>query len=142
MFLVPDGTAIIQLINFVIFFAILNVVFLRPVGAALKRRREYIDSVHADFDRYSHQVSNMRAQADAERLAARREAEEAVQAARAAAEAEAARIAAEYEQSAGAIAERARAQVAEEMAAARGREDELARQLASTLLERATETAR
>ena len=138
MFLVPDGTAWIQLINFVIFFAILNVVFIRPVGAALKRRREYIDSVHGDYDRYSHQVSTMRAQAEAERLAARREAEEKVQAARSTADAEAGRLAADFERSAAEIAGRARAQVADELAAARNREGELAGALAATLLERAT----
>ena len=45
MFLSLDGTFWIQLINFAIFFAILNVVFMRPVGEAIKKRRAYIDSV-------------------------------------------------------------------------------------------------
>ena len=32
MFLSLDGTLVVQLINFAIFFALLSVVFLRPVG--------------------------------------------------------------------------------------------------------------
>jgi F0F1-type ATP synthase membrane subunit b/b' len=39
MFLSLDGTFWFQLVNFAIFFAILNVVFLRPVGEAIKKRR-------------------------------------------------------------------------------------------------------
>jgi F0F1-type ATP synthase membrane subunit b/b' len=130
------------LLNFVIFFAILNFVFLRPVGAALKRRRQYIDSVHGDFDRYQHQVDTMRAQAEAERLAARREAEEQVQAARSQADDEAGRLSGDFERTAAEIADRARAQVAEELAAARSNEGQLAASLATTLLDRAIGPAR
>jgi F0F1-type ATP synthase membrane subunit b/b' len=142
MFLSLDGTAWIQLLNFAIFFAILNVVFIRPVGAALLRRRQYIDSVHGDLDRYAHQVATLRAQAEAERLAARREAEEKVVAARAKAEDEAAKIAADYEAKAAAIAQQARETVAGEVRAARSRENELAAGLAQSLLDRAIGSAR
>ena len=45
MFLRIDGTFFVQLVNFAIFFAVLNVVFLKPVGAAIRKRREYIESV-------------------------------------------------------------------------------------------------
>ena len=41
---------LVQLINFAIFFAILNVIFLRPVSAAIRRRRAYINSVAADIE--------------------------------------------------------------------------------------------
>lgn len=137
MFLSLDGTAWIQLINFAIFFAILNVVFLRPVGEALKKRRQYIDSVQSDYDRYTHQVENLYSEADQKRAAARRTAEETVVSARVAGEREADAISAEAAQRAEGIADEARRTVASEMASARSREDELSQTLAKTLLDRA-----
>src|SRR5580704_11718982 len=108
MFLTLDGTSIIQLINFAIFFAILNVVFLRPVGAAIRKRREYIDSVKSDYDRYAHQIAALRAAAEQGRLAARREAEEIVSRERSDAEREAAQIVGAKTHEAGQIADDAR----------------------------------
>ncbi len=52
MFLSLDGTLVVQLLNFAIFFALLNVVFLRPVAAAIHKRRQYIDGLVSDYDRY------------------------------------------------------------------------------------------
>jgi F0F1-type ATP synthase membrane subunit b/b' len=131
MFLSLDGTSIIQLINFAIFFAILNVVFLRPVGAAIKKRREYIDSVKSDHDRYAHQIAALRSSADAARAGARREAEDVMVKARS-----------EAEDEAGAIADAARATVHAELTEARVREPELAGALAKDMLERALGSAR
>jgi F0F1-type ATP synthase membrane subunit b/b' len=137
MFLSLDGTFWIQLVNFAIFFAILNVVFLRPVGEAIKKRRAYIEGVHADYERYAHQIATFKAEAEQKRGAARRDAEELVAKTRAAAEAEAGAYLAEKAAAAQATIDAARATVASELAAAKGREDELSRQLARTLLERA-----
>jgi F0F1-type ATP synthase membrane subunit b/b' len=131
------GTFLFQLLNFVIFFAILNVVFLRPVGEAIKRRRAYIDGVQSDFERYDHQVKGLRTDADVARAAARRDAEETVAKARAAAEAEAERLVAQRGAEAQAIVDDARAAVAREVTAARSRETELSQALARTLLDRA-----
>ena len=72
MFLSLDGTVVIQLINFVIFFALLNIVFLRPVGAAIKRRREYINGVQSGYERYAREAAGLRASANERRAAARR----------------------------------------------------------------------
>ena len=137
MFLSLDGTFWIQLINFAIFFAILNVVFLRPVGEAIKKRRQYIDSVQSDYDRYTHQVVNLRSEADQKRSAARRGAEELVAKARSAGEREADALGADAAQRAEAIADEARRTVADEMATARSRGNELSQTLAKTLLDRA-----
>ena len=73
MFLSIDGTFIVQLINFAIFFAILNVVFMRPVSRAIVARREYINSVTNDYDRYQAETKALRTQAESIRAAARRE---------------------------------------------------------------------
>jgi F0F1-type ATP synthase membrane subunit b/b' len=137
MFLSLDGTAWIQLLNFGVFFLILNVVFLRPVGAALRRRREYIDSVQADYERYAGELENLRREGEAKRAAARRSADELLASARAAAEGEAAKIADGYARSAQAQTADAQHIVAGELAAARSREDELAASLAELLLTRA-----
>ncbi|MBD5633954.1 MAG: hypothetical protein IAI49_05690 [Candidatus Eremiobacteraeota bacterium] len=137
MFLSLDGTFWFQLINFAIFLAILNAVFLRPVGAAIKKRREYLESVQSDYERYAHQVATLRNDADGRRSVARRAAEEAVAKARAAAEAEAQTIIATETARAQAIVEQARATVALERNAAKAREPELSERLAKTLLARA-----
>jgi F0F1-type ATP synthase membrane subunit b/b' len=137
MFLSLDGTFWFQLVNFAIFFAILNVVFLRPVGAAIKKRRAYIDGVQSDYERYQHQIDTLRSDADARRSAARRAAEETVAKARASAEREAQTIVETENAQAHAIVEQARATVALEVQAAKAREPELSQGLAQQLLERA-----
>ncbi len=138
MFLSLDGTFWIQLINFAIFFAILNVVFMRPVGAAIKKRRAYIDSVESDFESYRQQAAALRTETEQKRVAARRVAEEAVTEARSQAEVEAARITAESGARAQAISDEARRTVEAEVASAKAREGELSTALANTLLSRAT----
>ena len=64
MFLAPDGTLLVQLANFAIFFALLSVVFLRPVSAAIRKRREYLNSLTSDYDSYQAQANALRAQAE------------------------------------------------------------------------------
>jgi len=137
MFLQLDGTFWVQAINFAIFYAILRVVFVRPVGEAIRKRREYIDGVQRDYDRYVQEARRLRGEADAKRAAARRDAEERVTRARVAADEQAQVIAAEFGAKAAAIAAQARKTVDAEMVSARAREPELAGRLAETLLERA-----
>jgi len=136
MFLSLDGTFWVQLVNFAIFFVLLDRVFLRPVGAAVKKRREYIESVQSDYEKYAAQISSSQADADRKRGVARREADETIAKARAAAEDEANEILAEKGEDAAAMVDRARRTVAGEVEAARAREGELAQTLAGSLLER------
>lgn len=142
MFLSLDGTFWVQLVNFAIFFAILRVVFLRPVGTAIRKRREYIEGVKNDYDRYSAEVRSLRAEAEAKRAAARREAEEALVKVRAEADRQAAGVAASSADRANAIAGEARATVESELQSARERERDLATALADQLLARALGSAR
>ena len=139
MFLQVDGTFWIQLLNFAFFFAILNVVFLRPVGAAIRKRREYINGVKSDTDRYSKEARDLRAQAEEQRAAARRAALERYTEARSQATTEADRIVEQRGAEANAIATEARAEVEREVAEARSREGALAESLGRNLLERALE---
>src|ERR1700730_14160101 len=80
-----DGTLIVQLVNFIVFLVILNEIFMKPVGAAIARRRAYIDGLMHDMEQLQRDAKELRGQAEARRLAARREAEDAIARARVAA---------------------------------------------------------
>src|ERR1700690_3158513 len=105
MFLQLDGTFWIQLINFAIFYAIVRVIFLNPVGEAVRKRREYIDGVQHDYLEFTAKAKTVRGEGEAERAGARRDAEGAVAKARAEAEREAQAIGADYAARAGSIAD-------------------------------------
>ena len=62
----------------------------RPLLAAIGRRRQYINSLVSDYDRYQAEAASLRAQAEEIRAAARREAEHRVASVRATASNEAA----------------------------------------------------
>ena len=135
-FLSVDGTLVVQLINFAIFFAVLNVVFLRPVAAAIRRRREYINSLVSDYDRYQAEARDLRAQAESVRADARRQAESLVTAARARASNEAAEISSSYARQAQEIVEKAQSAARAELESARAGEDDAVRSVADYMLER------
>ncbi|HVA27845.1 MAG TPA: hypothetical protein VNF68_06675 [Candidatus Baltobacteraceae bacterium] len=136
MFLLPDGTLWVQLVNFAIFFAVLSVVFLRPVSRAIRERRNYINSLTADHDTYQAEASALRAQAEAERAAARRDAEAVIGRARAQASNESAELSAQYAAQAQATVDAAHQTVAGELDAARGGEAGIVAKLADLMLER------
>jgi F0F1-type ATP synthase membrane subunit b/b' len=136
MFLKVDGTFVVQLINFAIFFALLNVVFIRPVSKALVKRREYINSVTSDYDRYQAEAASLRTQAESIRAAARREAEAYMAKARAEASNEAAQISAECGQRSASIVEEAQRTVAAELQNARASQPQIVSDLANLMVER------
>jgi F-type H+-transporting ATPase subunit b len=136
MFLQPDGTFWVQLINFAIFFAILSAVFLRPVSRAIRERRTYINSVHSDYEKYQTEGGKLRAEAEGVRAAARREAEGTIAKARAEASNKAAEISAQYTARSQSMIENAQKTAGAELAAARAGEDAIVRQLADLMVER------
>jgi len=136
MFLKLDGTFIVQLVNFAIFFALLRVVFIRPVSKAIVKRREYINSLTNDYDRYQAEAASLRTQAESIRAAARREAEAALAKARAEASNEAAALSTQYNQQVAQIIEEANRIVAAELDAARSSEPQIVRDLANLMVER------
>jgi len=137
MLLSLDGTLVVQLVNFVIFLVILNAIFLKPVGAAIAKRRAYIDGVAADIEKFEAERTTLAAQADERRAAARRAADAAIAQARAAGQAEAAEIVADHQVQANAITAEAQATVGLEIAQARLGERDVVESLAKTMLERA-----
>jgi len=132
-----DGTLVVQLVNFLIFLVVLNAIFLKPVGAAIAKRRAYIDGVARDIEQFEGDVRSLRSQADDRRAAARREADATIAAARAQAQTEAAAITAEYLARAAHLVEHAHTTVAEELAQARAGQQQIVESLADTLLSRA-----
>ncbi len=137
MFLSLDGTFFVQLINFAIFFAILNVVFLRPVGAAIAKRRAYINSLTQDYETYNAEINGLKAAAEAKRAAARRDADAVLAKVRAEISNETAQLSGTYAQQVTAKVEEAHKVVASEVEAARANESKLVRDLADMMLDRA-----
>lgn len=143
MFLKIDGTFVVQLINFAIFFALLNVVFIRPVSRAIMKRREYINSVTNDYDRYQAEAASCRSEAEAIRASARREAEQTMAKLRGEASNEAANLSAGFNRQATEIIEQAHKTVASELQAARVNEQQTIAELADLMVSQTiTEPAR
>ena len=137
MFLQIDGTLLVQIVNFVLFIVLLNIVFLRPVGAAIAKRRAYIDGLARDIEEGEAEIKAARGAAEERRAVARREAEAAIAKARAQAQNEAAEIGADYQRRVAEIVAKAHREVDAEIAAARTHEPEVVESIAQTLLERA-----
>ncbi|HEY0613439.1 MAG TPA: ATP synthase F0 subunit B [Candidatus Elarobacter sp.] len=132
-----NGTLIVQLVNFIVFLAIMNVIFFKPVGAAIARRRAHIDGVKHDIESLQADAKALRGQAEQRRLAARREAEEAIGRARVAGGKETDAILGAAQTRATEITHAAHAEVAQEIAAARGEEARVVAALSNEMLERA-----
>jgi len=137
VFLSVGGTFVVQVVNFIVFMLVLNIVFMRPVGAAIAKRRAYVNGLAADIESAEADVRALRGQADAKRAAARREGDDVIAKARAAAQNEAAETSTVSLARAATITGEAHAAVAAEVATARSKEDEIVASLSRTLLERA-----
>jgi F-type H+-transporting ATPase subunit b len=131
-----DGTFVVQLINFAIFFALVNLLFIKPVGKAIAERRRYIDGLTSDYEGYTKQVNDLRAQAEAKRAAARREAESKLAAERAQTAKEVDAINADHAARANKVIEAAHVAVDREIAEARAAEGRLVKELADEMLAR------
>lgn len=132
-----DGTLIVQLVNFIVFLAILNVIFFKPVGAAIARRREYVDGLKHDIEHLQADAKALRGQAEERRIAARREADEAIARARVQAGKESDTIVSGAQAQASEIVAQAQAEVDREIETARADEPRIVETLANDMLGRA-----
>jgi len=132
-----DGTLVVQVINFAIFFALVNVLFIRPVRVAIEKRRAYINSVLSDEEQFLAQCRAIEGQAESKRAAARREADVRLSKARTEAAAEADGILAQHADQAAMLVEKAQQTVAGEIAAVREREQKLVAELADLMVGKA-----
>jgi len=137
MFLNLDGTCIVQIFNFLIFFILLEGVFLRPVGRAITARRAHIDGIALEHDQAVEEAEQLRIELREHRLSARREAEALLAESRAASLAEAESIIKSSAAVANERIQRTHATIAAEVATAHHREAQLAEELADVLLQRA-----
>lgn len=135
-FLQVDGTAIVQLVNFAIFFVLVSVLFLRPVRRAIQKRRDYINGLARERSRYEAQAASLRAEAESLRAGALRTAAHEIWKTRSKASDEAAAIATEYDRRRRSAREEAWRTAAAEMEQARADEERLVRELADLILER------
>lgn len=131
-----DGTFVVQLINFAIFFALVNLLFIKPVGKAIAERRRYLDGLTSDYEDYTKQVNDLRAQAEAKRAAARREAEAKLATERAQTGKEVEAINVDHAARANKVIEAAHVTVDREIAEARAAEGRLVKELAGEMLAR------
>jgi F0F1-type ATP synthase membrane subunit b/b' len=136
VFLSLDGTAVVQLLNFAIFFALMSVVFFKPVRAAVARRRAHINQLAAESKRCLGEAKTLRNEAEAVRACARRDGEHHIAAVRGETSNETARIAAEYSRRAARIVDAAHLAVADGEQSARYNENVVVRELADRLLDR------
>ena len=137
MFLQIDGTLIVQVVDFIVFIILLNIVFLKPVGAAIAKRRAYIDGLKRNVEAAELEIKTAHSRAEERRAAARREAEAEIAKARIGAQNEAGALIADYQQQASAIVEQAHQEVQREIAAARTGEPQVVESIAQSMLERA-----
>jgi len=137
MFLKLDGTFWIQIINFFIFYAILNMVYIRPASAALRKRRAYIDSVHNEYEAALREVDELKNEADNKRAEGRREGDHVAAAVRNEAMKQAEEIVAKAQAEFSRIAEESETKVHREMNVARAEEHRLVQELADEMVQRA-----
>lgn len=134
MFLSIDGTLIVQIVNFIVFLTVMNVIFFRPVATAIAERRAYVKSLGEDYETMLARIREFRQAANERRAIAHREADELKAQARAQAGAEAEQISAQFAARASAEIATAHQTVTQEMRTAREDQDDLAQQIAATLL--------
>ncbi|MBV8425107.1 MAG: ATP synthase F0 subunit B [Candidatus Eremiobacteraeota bacterium] len=140
MFLKLDGTFWVQIINFFIFYAILNVVYIKPAAQALRKRREYIDSVQNEYDAARRSQRELVVQADQKRAEGRREGDHRAAALRSEAMRQAEEIVGKAQAEGLQISQDALNKVERELNAARASRYRLVRELAADMYDRAVRT--
>jgi F-type H+-transporting ATPase subunit b len=132
-----NGTLVVQLVNFVVFLAILNVIFFKPVGAAIAKRRAYIDGLKHDIEQLQLDAKTLRGQAEERLIAARRAADEAMARARIDAGTQADSVISVAQTRAAELVAEAQAEVVREIESARREEPRIVNALADEMLGRA-----
>jgi F0F1-type ATP synthase membrane subunit b/b' len=136
MFLKLDGTFWIQIINFFIFYAILNVVYIKPASAALRKRREYIDSVHSEYEAALREIEELKSESDNKRAEGRREGDHVAATIRNEAMKQAEEIVSKAQTEFSRIVEESETKIHRELSLARAEEHRLVQELASEMVAR------
>lgn len=137
MLLSFDGTLIVQILNFVVFWALLNWVFIAPTRRAIEERQRYVADQYRDADALASEAKALQAQADGILDDARRSTDETMRAAGARASDETHEIERKAAEEAAATIALADATVASERAAAVEKQGPFVEELARTMAARA-----
>jgi F-type H+-transporting ATPase subunit b len=141
MLLSLDGTFLVQVLNFIVFWVLLNYFFIAPTRRAIEERQRYVANLYREGDELSGQARNLQREADKILAAARRRTEETMRDASVRASEETHMIERQAGEEAGATIALAQATVASERAAAREKQEAFINELARTMFDRATAPA-
>jgi F-type H+-transporting ATPase subunit b len=140
MLLSFDGTLLVQILNFVVFWVLLNYLFIAPTRRAIEARQQFIAEQYAQADALAAETRHLQAQADGFLDDARRTVDEAMRASAAQASDEAHAIERKASDEASATVARAHATVANERAQAIAKQGPFVDELARTMARRALST--
>lgn len=139
MLLTIDGTFLAQILNFILFWVLLNYLFVGPTRRAIEERSAYIADLYKEGDEFAAQAASLQAQADAILHEARRQTDEAMRAAAASAADEVHGIERKAESEAAATVQLAHATVASERRQALEKQQNFVTELAHSMVARATD---
>jgi len=139
MLLNIDGTFIAQMLNFVVFWLLLNYVFIAPTRRAIEERMRLIDEQHSQAQALRARAAALKAEADALFDVSRRRTDEIMREAAARAAAEAHEIERKSNDDATASVTLAHAQVASERSQAVEKQAALVDDLARAMVKRAVD---
>jgi F-type H+-transporting ATPase subunit b len=139
MLLTIDGTFLVQILNFVVFWVLLNFVFIAPTRRAIEERLRVIALTQREAQELRDRAAALRTEADALIDTARRRTEEVMREASTRAAAESHEIERKASEEAAASVALAHASVASERAHATEKQGPLIRELARAMVDRAVE---
>lgn len=137
MLLSIDGTLLVQILNFVAFWVLLNFFFIAPTRKAIEERQRLVATQHREGDELRAQAAALRAQAAAILDEARRRTDEIMREAAARAAAETSAIEKRAAEEAAATVALAHASVASERAQASAKQAAFVSELARSMSQRA-----
>ncbi len=138
MLLTIDGTFLVQILNFIVFWVLLNYLFIAPTRHAIEERQRYVAGLYKEGDELAAQAAKLQAQADGILGEARRRTEEALRVAGGQASDAAHVIERKAAEEAAASVALAHATVADERARAKEKQQAFVTELARSMVERAT----
>jgi F-type H+-transporting ATPase subunit b len=142
MLLSFDGTLLVQILNFVVFWVLLNYLFIGPTRRAIEARQRFIAEQYAQADALAAQARRAQAQADGILDEARRTVDEAMRAAATQASDQVHAIERKASEDATSTVARAHATVADERSQAIAKQGPFVDELARTMAQRALSTER
>lgn len=137
MLLSIDGTFLAQILNFILFWVLLNFLFIAPTRRTMEARQEYVRKLHREADEFAAAAAALQAKANGILGEARRQTDEAMRNAAAAASDEVHAIERSAADEAGAMVQLSHATVAGERERALSRQQAFVHELARSMVERA-----